>query len=89
MRRPEGGSREGLPRSLGVRSSRTRSRPPSLLRRAISARRDRSVRRRKAVTSRRRRTAFQAGDIQGVLTGKTVAGTPITATDSVAIVPPT
>jgi uncharacterized delta-60 repeat protein len=32
------------------------------------------------------KTAFQTGDTQGVLTGKTVTGTPIRGTDSVAIV---
>ncbi|MEK7403890.1 MAG: hypothetical protein AAB225_02160 [Acidobacteriota bacterium] len=32
-------------------------------------------------------TAFQAGDTVGVLTGKTVSGTPIRGTDSVRIVP--
>jgi len=35
------------------------------------------------------KTGFQAGDTQGVLTGKTVSGTPIRGTDSVVIVPPT
>jgi len=33
------------------------------------------------------KTGFQAGDTQGVLTGKTVGGTPIRGTDSVVIVP--
>jgi hypothetical protein len=32
-------------------------------------------------------TGFQSGDTQGVLTGKTVGGTPIRGTDSVVIVP--
>ncbi len=35
------------------------------------------------------KTGFQTGDTQGVLTGKTVTGTPIMGTDSVVIVPPT
>ena len=33
------------------------------------------------------KTAFQAGDTQGILTGKTAGGTPIRGTDSVLIVP--
>jgi uncharacterized delta-60 repeat protein len=35
-----------------------------------------------------KKTGFQAGDSQGVLTGQTVGGTPIRGTDSVVIVPP-
>jgi hypothetical protein len=34
-------------------------------------------------------TGFQAGDTQGVLTGKTVGGTPIRGTDAIQIVPTT
>jgi hypothetical protein len=33
------------------------------------------------------KAAFQSGDVQGVLTGKTIDGTPIRGTDSVVIVP--
>ena len=33
-----------------------------------------------------KKTGFQLGDSQGVLTGQTVAGTPIGGTDSVVIV---
>lgn len=35
------------------------------------------------------KAGFQAGDTQGVLTGKAIVGTPIRGTDSVVIVPPT
>ena len=34
------------------------------------------------------KTGFQSGDSQGVLTGKTIGGTPIRGADSVVIVPP-
>jgi hypothetical protein len=34
------------------------------------------------------KTGFRVGDTQGVLTGKTIGGTSIRGTDSVAIVPP-
>jgi hypothetical protein len=34
-----------------------------------------------------KKEGFQVGDSQGVLTGRTVAGTPIRGTDSVLIVP--
>jgi len=34
------------------------------------------------------KTGFQSGDTQGLLTGKTVTGTPLRGTDSITVVPP-
>jgi hypothetical protein len=89
MRRAEGGSREGSSPILGLWLL-AHSLASTELASAGDLRSPRPIRSKEEschVTTQR--TPFQAGDIRGGLTGKTVAGTPITGTDSVAIVPPT